>query len=489
MNRILLTATAVLFPVVLGAPVQAATAVLVPVVVGSGEEPSAELMAALARGLREAGKWTVHAGDELRRMAETPVGLSDSQHAALAAKLAGVNKLIEQGAKDEAVAAADALRTEVAALMVTTPLGERDLTLAYRVQAARVAALRAAGNAERAKVVAEETQLLFPARKPSAEDGLAAPLAEALTTPGASTGVKLSLSSSPDGCDVRVNGTSVGRSPVEVNVLPGATYQAQAVCTEPNGTSVASFPKRIGISDKDTGRKELLDAGFEKSFRAAGASRVRFASSDERRQSEQVTARRLADRYAVDMVILASVGELSGADWLAGRLYLKNGYLNRQALARLEPARAEGLGRYLATGKETPGVLRPEEAGAMVAAAAQSEAPAPQARGPWYTDAVGWSLAGVGAVGVSLGMWANSLGDKKTKQGDAIRGDSELQQSYYREAQKKKFLGSIGLVGGGLTLVTGVVLLAIPEYADSSGEMIVLTPTTGGAQVGVRGRF
>src|SRR6185369_14742012 len=101
-------------------------------------------------------------------------------------------------------------------------------------------------------------------------------------------------------------------------------------------------------------------------FTADGLRRLRFSSSQERRELEETYARRVAERFDADVVVLASVGELSGADWLSARLYLRSGYLNRQALVRLEAPRANALGRFLATGKDVPGVLKPEEAGSLL---------------------------------------------------------------------------------------------------------------------------
>jgi hypothetical protein len=353
-----------------------------------------------------------------------------------------------------------------------------------------VAALLASGDAARAGTVASETAALFPGRKPGEADQLPAPAAELLTAAVPESAVKLTLRSRPDNCDILVGGTTVGRSPVELTVAAGATYQAQAVCAAAGGAARKSYAKRISIGDQDTVRQELLDADFEHSFEADGGLRLRFASSPERRQLEESSARRVAERYGADVVVLASVGELSGAEWLNGRLYLRSGYLNRQGYIRLETSRAQGLGRYLATGHEVPGVLNPEEAGALVAASAHpTDNPEASRTAPWYTDIVGWCFAGAGAVGVTLGLLSKAAGDRTTNEADAIRGDSERQQALWRDAQRSKFLGGIGLVGGGLMAVTGIVLLAIPEYSNTQGELFVLTPTRGGATLGMRGTF
>ncbi len=145
-------------------------------------------------------------------------------------------------------------------------------------------------------------------------------------------------------------------------------------------------------------------------------------------------------------------------------------------------------------------MLKPEEAGALVAAANSNEGtPSAPKVAPWYTDIVGWCFTGVGALGVTLGLLWNSSANKTTDRADRLRpctsmstsecGDSEAQQALYRDAQRSKFMGGIGLVGGGLMAITGVVLLAIPEYSSTQGELFVFSPAPGGGTLGLRGRF
>jgi hypothetical protein len=466
----------------------AARAVLLPVVVGSGGEPPANLMASLAQGLKDNPGWTVVDGNALKGLMVPPTGLKDEDRARLGGKLDEVaGKLGKAAGAKEAVTDIEAVQTELASAAKDLTLVDADHALGYRASGLLVAALAASGDADRAKAAAVETAAQFPGRKPREGDKLPAAAVDLLAAAVPTGGVKLTLKTRPEGCEVFVNGSSLGKAPVEVLGSIVATYQAHAVC--PAGASARqSFPKRIFLGEKETARVELLDAEFEKAFEADGGQRLRFASSADRRQLEDAFARRVAERYAADAVILASVGELSGADWLNGRLYLSSGYLNRQGMVRLEAGRALALGRYLATGKDSPGVLKPEEAGAMVASSQQNAQSAKKVD-PWYTDIVGWSFAGVGAVGVTLGLLSNAAGKRTSDQADAIRGDSERQMSLWREAERQKFLGGIGLVGGGLMAVTGVVLLVIPEYQDTQGELFVFTPAPGGGTLTLSGRF
>jgi hypothetical protein len=464
----------------------AARVIVLPVVVGQGPEPSSDLMSALAKGVQDNSQWAVVHGDSLKGLMVPAAGLKDDDRKRIADKLEDAAKKVAR-TPAEAITAIEAVQTDLTNSAKDLALTKPDHDLAFRAAALVVAAHLSAKDTDKAKAAAADVAARFPARKAAESDKLPPPAVELLNAAVSSGTIKVSFKSRPEGCEVFVNGTSIGRSPAEIQAVPGP-YQAAASCSGQAGGAFNSFPKRFTVAENDTARQEVLDADFERSFEADGGQRLRFGSSPERRQLEDAFARRVAERYGADVVVLASVGELSGADWLNGRLYLRSGYLNRQALVRLEPGRATALGRYLATGRETPGVLRPEEAGALVAASQTAAVDNTTAK-PWYTDIVGWCFAGGGAIGVTLGLIENAAGNRTTRQADEIRGDSERQQALYREAQRHKFLGGIGLVGGGLMAITGVVLLAIPEYTNQQGELFVIRPLPGGGTVSFSGRF
>ena len=480
----------------------ASRAVLLPVVVGKGGEPSHDLMAALAKGLQDNPGWNVVEGDGLKGLMVPPAGLKDADRARLRGKLDQAAERIGRGGSvaKEALAEIEAIRTELTTSAKDLALVDADHELAFRAGALLVAALVASGDGDRAKLVATEVATQFPGRKPRESDKLPTPAVELLTAAAPTSGAKLTFKTRPEGCEVFVNGGSIGHSPVEILGSSAVPYQAHAVCPAANGApAMQSFPKRVLLGEKESARQELLDAEFEREFEGDGGQRLRFSSAPDRRQLEDAFARRVAERYAADAVILASVGELSGNDWLNGRLYLSSGYLNRQGLVRLESGRALALGRYLATGRDAPGVLKPEEAGQLVA---NSQASATQAAGhdPWYTDIVGWSFTGVGALGVTFGLLENAAGKRTMDRADALRpcdatmptkecGDMERQGELQRDAEHKKFLGGIGLIGGGLMAITGIVLLAIPEYTSNQSELFVFTPAKGGGTLSLSGRF
>jgi hypothetical protein len=460
--------------------------VVVPVVVGGGGDPDTALMLALAEGLKQNPQWSVEQGEGLpalakfRAEAQTPVDLSKTEDE--------VNQAARKIGSDAAAAATalERIRGELREGAKKAALGSKGDELSYRTGALLVTAFLGAKESSKAKQAASDTALAFPGRSPDQLERVSA-AAKQLLKEAPAGGAKLTLVTRPDGCQVFINGVAVGKAPVELAALPDQAYYGEARCDG----GLASLPKRIVVGASETARQEVLDAEFERGFVAEGLRRLRFSSPQERRALEESYARRVSERFDADAVVLASVGELSGADWLNARLYLRSGYLNRQGLVRLETNRANALGRYLATGKDVPGVLKPEEAGALVAAARS----APQARepsvSPWYTDIAGWSFLGAGVVAFSIGQWGNNRADDKQTQADNLRGDSERQMQLYRDAQSGHFWSGVARIGGLLLASTGVILLLVPEYNNTSSELFGLAPAPlpGGGGLVLGGTF
>jgi hypothetical protein len=481
-----------------GCPVAAFAAsrlVVLPVVVGGGAEPDAGLLAALAEGLKQNPQFGVEQGDALVTLAKFQASsLSEAELTKLEATIDGAaHKLASSGA--EAASALEAARDELRAAARKGPRGAKGDELAWRASTLLVAAQLSAKQDSKAKTAAEEATLLFPGRKVVEADHLPAKAAELLGQLRPGLGGKLTLRTRPEGCEVMAGDVVLGKDPLELAVLQGDAYYFHARCpgmAAPGkpGEPIASHPKKVMIPANETSRQDVLDVEFERGFTNEGLRRIRFNSTQDRRLLEESYARRISERFDADAVVLASVGELSGADWLNAKLYLRSGYLNRQGLVRLEAQRANALGRFLATGKDVPGVLKPEEAGSLLSSSRVSSDVADKGVAPWYSDVVGWTFVGAGLVTLGIGRWGNSIYNKKTEEADSIRNDSTRQDEVYREAQSAKFWSGIGTVGGILFLGTGVVLLAVPEYSDDDGFM-ALRPAVipGGGGVTMRGRF
>jgi hypothetical protein len=481
-----------------GSALGASRLIVVPIVVGGGGEPDTALMSALAEGLKQNPQWNVEQGEGLSTLAKFR---SEPPPASEASKLeTEVDEAARKIGSDAAGAAAtlERVRTDLRAAAKKGALGTAGADLGYRTGALLVTAQLAAKQADKAKQTAAETSLGFPGRTPNDLERVSAAAKELLRAPVSNMGAKLTLLTRPEGCQVSINGVAVGKAPVELQVLQDEAHYAEARCDAQAATATsaatpatASIPKRIVIPGNESTRQEILDAEFERNFAAEGLRRVRFSSPQERRALEESYARRLSERLDADVVVLASVGELSGADWLNARLYLRSGYLNRQGLVRLEANRANALGRYLATGKDVPGVLKPEEAGALVAAARSMPEQQEPTVDPWYTDIPGWVFVGVGATSFGFGRWGNGIANEKQEQADTTRGDSERQMGLYREAQSARFWSGVATIGGLLLASTGVILLLVPEYNNTSSELFGLAPTVlpGGGGLVLGGTF
>jgi hypothetical protein len=467
-----------------GSAFAASRLVVVPIVVGGGGEPDTALMSALAEGLKQNPQWNVEQGEGLSTLAKFRAEAPPASEASrFETEVNDAARKIGSDA-DGAATTLERVRTELRTSAKKAPLGTAGDQLAYRTGALLVTAQLAAKQADKAKQTAAETVLSFPGRSADDLERVSAAAKDLLKAPVGAMGAKLTLVTRPEGCQISVNGIVVGKSPVELQVLQDEALYAEARCEAQPGTATsaaapatASIPKRIVVPGNESTRQEVLDAEFERNFAAEGLRRVRFSSPQERRSLEESYARRLSERLDADVVVLASVGELSGADWLNARLYLRSGYLNRQGLVRLEANRANALGRYLATGKDVPGVLKPEEAGALVAASrSMPEQQAPSVS-PWYTDIPGWAFLGVGTTSFIFGRWGNGIANERQNTADTIRGDSEKQMALYRDAQSARFWSGVATIGGLLLASTGVVLLLVPEYNNTSSELFGLAPT------------
>jgi hypothetical protein len=488
---------AVISLVMLAGPVaQAATRlVLVPVTVGAGGDPDPALMMALGNGLRQNPQWSVGQGDDLQALGRpVPPSVSAEMLAELTTKVDGAAGEL---ASEAATATLTKVRAELVAANRTAARGRAGDDLAWRASGLLVAALLAHKDAAGARKLADEISLQFPGRKPVAADKLPADAAALLAAPSPRLGGQLTLHTRPDGCEISFNGQPFAKEPLVAAVLPGESYYAQARCAPgaatANGPSTAvslTVPHRVSMATNETTHSDVLDVEFERLFAAEGLRRVRFSSSQERRELEETYARRVADRFDADVVVLASVGELSGADWLSARLYLRSGYLNRQGLVRLEAPRANALGRYLATGKEVPGVLRPEEAGQLVAASQTVPKSAGQIE-PWYTDVAGWAFVGAGVTGVALGYYAGRVADRRLNAWD-VETDPDRKQQLQLDEQSARTWAGIGKIGGLSLLATGIVLLIVPQYSTDGDETFVMAPTLlngGGGGLAAAGRF
>jgi hypothetical protein len=469
---------------------------VVPIVVADKGEPSMDLLAGLAQGLGVQGHWQVQYGGAGRQLAPPPAtSVADDRAQALTAELEAAARASAEGRKADAVTNLTGILSALRELANQGPLGAAGDDLLIKAGVALIGVLVSQGQDVEAQKVANEIASGLPGRSFDDVPGAGPVVTALLKAATLEDAVNLELISRPVGCAMWINGRTVGVAPVTVKAREGIRLSVHAVCPPeaPGGGERPSRTRVVKVKPTDANRQqEVVDLAFERAFEnGAEGGRLRFSSSAVRRQNEPAYAARVASMLDADLVVFAGVGELGGTEWLNARLYLRSGFKNRQGLARLETERAVALGRYLATGKDSPGVLRSDEAGALVAATRPSPRlirSTPE-RVPWYADPVGWSLVGAGAVAFGFGLWATDKADDKFAEANRARNEPFRKQDLRSEATTLSFVGDIGTFGGGVLVVTGLLLLVTPEYTESRSELFVLRPLPGGAAAAWSGRF
>ncbi len=487
--------------------------VLVPTLIGGASDETAPLIGALAEGMRDNPRWVVESGARLTALrgaaqsAAVPATPADWER--LGDQLAGAAAALAAGpAPGQAVAALEPLRSELLRAFRAGPWSERGASLLYRGSGLLAAAYAASSMVDKAKQMAGETALLFPGRQPTDVDGLPpeaiALLREATPATGAGMGAgagvtaavaavpataTLRIVTRPQGCAVVVNGVAVGQAPVEIGVLAGEAYYGRVECAG----RASRTTRRLLPSAQAAARQEVLDLEFESALDWTGDLKLRYPSPADRKAFEESYSRRTAEMFEADAVVFTSVGQLGGADVINARLYLKSGYFVRQGYARLETVRVRALGAFIATGKAAPGVLRAEDAAAMAMLPASSQSP-PRSPAPWYTDWVGWTLSGAGVAALATGAILVGMSRDKKNEADTnpeARLDPSLQAKLRQDADTLEFQSVIALGLGGTLLLTGVLVLVIPESAETKRELMSLAPTPvpGGGVLSCFGRF
>lgn len=472
-----------------------AKVLVLPVVVAGGSEPSAALVEALAKGLRENLNWDVTVP-----VASTPEAANGNDESAMNSAVAAADA-VPSGAGAASAATLAPVFAQLTDASAKAPLGAKGTAALIKIGSALVSAQVAAGQDEAARQTATDLKLLLPGRALTEASGLSF-VAAAVVAAAPVGGVQTELRSHPPQCAIEINGTPVGKGVVQVALRPATRYSVQARCEVAQGAStVDSFPRVVSVQAADASAAEgaasgppkfVLDASFPKNLKVTPSGLVVFFDSSERRMAmEESYVRRIAERFGASSVVLASVGEFQSTEWLNARLYLSSGYKNRHGLVRLEVPRATSLGRYLATGRESPGVLNAEEAGNMVASSRTLKqlAPAQAKRAPWYADVAGWSFIAAGGASLGLGAWANAAADDRRQESARSIDDPFRQDQLNADASNLKFYGGIGTFGGLIFIGTGVVLLALPEFGDTHSELYGFSPVPGGGQFSYRGRF
>jgi tetratricopeptide (TPR) repeat protein len=231
-------------------------------------------------------------------------------------------------------------------------------------------------------------------------------------------------------------------------------------------------------------------------YLAEGGEQVR---PEKRAQAEQAIAdlrtfiSRVTVTTDVDGAEIVVNGQARGTSPLAAPLVLGAGHYVIEARA---PERGDARSEFdLGPGEERTVALALEPLDAVPPPPPDNPPPAgpPASDAPsWYEDWLGWTLGGVGIVaGAAGGLLLTDVQDTESKA--EREANIQTARSMYEDADAERVGSIVLMAAGGALLVTGIVLLAIPEGSaspeETEGSGVAVVPFFGPAGVGLAGTF
>jgi len=280
----------------------------------------------------------------------------------------------------------------------------------------------------------------------------------------------LKVQAKPSGAEVLINGQPVGdKAPVMLKWFPGMVYvQARA-----NGQTSKARKILLG---KDRTTTVSIDLEYESGIDLDGESAgVTFASRAVFKERGAEFAQRLGKLLEVDKVALCGLTEKGGKVFIEGHLVdVESGNIDRgTALVTkanvISKNRVNGIATYLATGKLVQ-VKEDDGAGTI-----------------WYENPVGWSLIGLGVVGLGVGVpfflsYQDKL-DQALCQGAYTEASGNCNADYNQrviiaeEAELDRGIAYAGFIVGGLALIGGVVAMVVMQPSGDGGDDTAQGPT------------
>ncbi|MFZ5446600.1 MAG: PEGA domain-containing protein [Myxococcota bacterium] len=269
------------------------------------------------------------------------------------------------------------------------------------------------------------------------------------------------VDSGPEGT-VFLDGRAMGKTPVELELLPGE-YRVMLA----DGARV-SFPRRLVVPSD---RPLSIDFGFEGSVRTQTPLCIEGESDS--------SALKLAHLVAAErLIVVRNVAKRGEPTVLTGTLYeLSTGKQERQG--RVFPGQGASLARFLLFGKElTAPAPAPSGPAPKTSVSEVSASSAPTRRWAALAPLIGggvMSVTGVVMIGSANGEAA------------ALKESTEPAPTVFRQTEALEARGNVGgvLLGLGLAAaITGGVLLALPMPVQPT---VSVGPS--GASLGVSGAF
>ncbi len=260
-------------------------------------------------------------------------------------------------------------------------------------------------------------------------------------------------------------------------VLAVAVLSLSSVRAETGGSDLADSLSVRAAKEKEQEAKRLLEVG--KVDEAVEACRAGYVIEP-------------APRWLFNIAVIYNINDrpTEALEWIQ-RLEGKSSELNTRSLIAVAKLRSEAEAKLAArttlptkpstsvSSRTVPTTLEPS-----VAVVARPETTSASV---WYQDPIGWSLVGIGGVGLgsSVLFFANSA----SLRGDADVATDEIKRTDLRnKADRRQTLGVVALGIGGAALIAGLVKLAItPSSPD--GAAVGVARTRGGSSVWVRVRW
>lgn len=286
----------------------------------------------------------------------------------------------------------------------------------------------------------------------------------------------LHVESEPPGAEVLLNSQpQTARTPFTYEGLYPGSYNVLV-----RKDQMESMVRRIELAPN--GKESIeVDVGYEYALDAGKGLGLRFDDVTHMDAHLADYAARLGSFLGLDAVILVGVVDRGAGPQLAAfhvdvksrRLVASRELVVKAAV--VSARRAEQMAAFLSGQQEAPeGVT--------------GEVGQPAGVSPWYENAAGWALTGVGVAGLVVGaiFTADWASQKDKIEGGPSSGfglaEAEDAQS---SGETSGIVGAVGLGVGGAALVTGVVLFVL-DAGDDQPETQA-TPVVSGAPVPLPG--
>jgi hypothetical protein len=272
-------------------------------------------------------------------------------------------------------------------------------------------------------------------------------------------------------CQIFLNGTPKGTSPLKLKNISVGTHIIQLKCEDK-----ISAPKKIVIKENQE-REVFIDMKFEDSIILKDIPRIKFTNKKEKTLYEVNYAKKLAKLIKIKDIIILSIEKgkrkLLVAKYLKGNSIIKAGIPIRKSPHKRD---ISALFTYLLDKKSSYPVVLDIDSYLW---------PKPQKEEikltKWYHDWIGWTILGSGILilgsGIGFGKAANQKRKKAMEVGDPERTNLEKQADNFSTLSTVMY--TLGLVG----MIKGLALLFVHQPQIIHKKIRLSLPNNVGFQI------